>query len=70
MLFQDAFTGAWVAQSVDHLTLDYSSGYDPKVMGLSPESGSTLRVELLEILSLSLCTSTLLARILSKIKKK
>ena len=34
-----------MAQSVEHPTLDFSSGHDPKVMGLSPTSGSVLGVE-------------------------
>ena len=25
--------GAWVAQSAEHLTLDFSSGHDPGVVG-------------------------------------
>ena len=32
----------WVAQLVKCPTLDFSSGHDLRVMGLSPESGSTL----------------------------
>ena len=34
-----------MAQSVEHLTLDFSSGHDPRVMGLSPKTGSVLSVE-------------------------
>ena len=34
-----------MAQSTECLTLDSDSGHNPKVMGWSPESGSTLRVE-------------------------
>ena len=30
------FWGAWVAQSVEHLTLHFSSGHDLRVMGSSP----------------------------------
>ena len=61
--------GAWVAQSVELLTLDFSSGYDPRVMGSSSTSGSTLTVEpAFKILSLSLCPSPLLPHFLSKIK--
>ena len=37
--------GAWVAQSVEHLTLDFSSGHDPRVVGFSPASGSVLSME-------------------------
>ena len=36
--------GAWVAQSVERSTLDSGSGHDPRVMGLSPKSGSALSV--------------------------
>ena len=38
--------GTWVAQSVEHQTLDFSSDHDPRVMGLSSASGSVLSVEL------------------------
>ena len=38
--------GAWMALSVKHLTLDFSSGHDLRVMKLSLGSGSTLSVEL------------------------
>ena len=31
--------GAWVAQSVEHLTLDFISGHDLRVMRLSPMLG-------------------------------
>ena len=37
--------GTWVAQSVECLTLDLGSGHDPRVVGLSPTSDSTLSVE-------------------------
>ena len=37
--------GAWVPQSVEHLTLDFSSGHDPRVMEWRPTSGSALSVE-------------------------
>ena len=37
--------GTWVAQSVEHLTLDLGSGHDPRVVGSSPTLGSTLTVE-------------------------
>ena len=51
----------WVAQSVECLTLDFGSGYDPSVMGLSPASGSALSEACLRFsLSLSLCPSPLL----------
>ena len=34
--------GAWVAQSVEHLPLDFGSGHDLKVVGLSPPLDSVL----------------------------
>ena len=37
--------GAWVAQSVEPLTLDFGSGHDPRVVASSPVSGSTLSIE-------------------------
>ena len=37
--------GTWVAQAVKHLTLDFSSGHDPHVVGSSPTSGSVLSME-------------------------
>ena len=37
--------GAWVAQLVEHLTLDFGSGHDLRVMRLSPGSGFTLGME-------------------------
>jgi len=37
--------GTWVAQSVNHLTLDFGSGRDLRVMGLSPTLGSVLSGE-------------------------
>ena len=49
-----------MAQSVEHPTLDFGSGHDPRIVGLSPTSGSVLTVwSLLGILSfsLSLCLS-------------
>ena len=47
--------GAWVAQSVKRLTLDFGSGRDLRFVSSSPTSGSTLIVRsLLGILSLSL----------------
>ena len=36
LLEMQAFRGAWVAQSVKHLTLDFGSGHDPRVVGSSP----------------------------------
>ena len=41
----EAFRGTWVAQSVERPTVDFSSGHDPRVMGLNPISGSVLSVE-------------------------
>ena len=35
------FWGTWVTQSVEHLTLDFSSGLDLRVMNSSPMLGST-----------------------------
>ena len=40
------FWGAWVAQWVEHLTLDFSSGHDPRVSGSNPALASMLSVEL------------------------
>ena len=37
--------GALVAQSVEHLTLDFDSGHDRRVMGWSPKLGSALSME-------------------------
>ena len=40
--------GTWVAQSVEHLTLDFGSGHDPRVvgfLGLSSASGSMLSMD-------------------------
>jgi len=37
--------GAQVAQSIRHPTLDFSSGHDPGVVGLSRTSGSMLSAE-------------------------
>ena len=36
---------AWVAQSVEHLTIDFDSVHDLRVMGSSPELGSVLSTE-------------------------
>ena len=45
--------GAWVTQSVKHLTLGFGSGHDLTVFGLSPTSSFALTVwSLLGILSL------------------
>ena len=37
--------GTWVAQSVKRLTLDLSSGFDLRIVSLSPSLGSTLDVK-------------------------
>ena len=37
--------GVWVAQSVEHPTLDFSSGRDSRIVGSSPALSSTLTVE-------------------------
>ena len=47
---------AWLVQSVKHLTLDFSSGHDPRVLGSSSMSGSVLSIEpAWDSLSVSLC---------------
>lgn len=38
-------SGAWAAQSVEHLPLDFGSGYDLTVVGLSPRLGSALTAQ-------------------------
>ena len=45
--------GAWEAQSVNHLILDFGSGHDLTVIQLSPSAR-----RLLKILSLPLCPSS------------
>ena len=60
--------GTWVVQLVERLTLDFGSGHDPRVTGLSPNLGSVLSVEppwdfLSLSLSPSLCSSPLLFKI-------
>ena len=42
-----------MAQLVEHLTLDFGSGHDPRVLVSSPALGCALNVGLCEILSLS-----------------
>ena len=45
--------GTWVAQSVKHPTLDFSSGHDLMVVRSSPASGSALTTQsLLGVVSL------------------
>ena len=34
-----------MAQSVERLTLDFGSGQDPRVVGLSPTSGSAMNMD-------------------------
>ena len=38
--------GAWVTQSVEHLTLDFSSGHDPRVVASRATWGSVLSMRL------------------------
>ena len=38
-------SGCWMAQLVKHSTLDFSSGHDLRVMGLSPTSDFALGME-------------------------
>lgn len=54
--------GAWVVQLFERLSLNFSARHDLGVLGSgsSPESGSTLSLESLESLSLSLCPYPLL----------
>ena len=55
------FRGAWVAQSVKHLILDFSLGHGLKIVRWNPESGSTLSVKsALDSLSPSLSLPLLL----------
>ena len=42
---QKIFGGTWVPQSVENPILDICAGRDPRVMGSSPTSGSTLSME-------------------------
>ena len=39
------FRGAWVDQLIEHLTLDFGSDHDLRVVGSSPSSGSALSME-------------------------
>ena len=39
------FGGAGLAPSVEHLTLDFGSGPDPRAVGSSPASGLMVSVE-------------------------
>ena len=66
--------GAWVAQSVEDLSLDLGSDRDPRVMGSSPVLGSALTASsLLEILPLSpslLLPCSCFVSFKNKLKKK
>ena len=44
-LYFSLFRGAWLVQSVAHLSLGFGSGYDLRVVRLSPELGSVFSVE-------------------------
>lgn len=44
-IVKDQSWGAWVAQSVKHLTLNFSSGHDLRIVQLSPKSDSMLGME-------------------------
>ena len=43
--YQFTFQGTWVSQMVQHVTLDFGSGHDPRVVTSSPASGSMLAME-------------------------
>ena len=58
--------GAWVALSVERLTLDFGSGRDLTVVGSSPASGPTVVSTEPVWDSLSLCPSSARALFLSK----
>ena len=38
------FGGTWMAQLVEHPILGFGTGRDPRVMGLSPKSGTVLNM--------------------------
>ena len=62
--------GAWVAQSVERLTLDFSSGHDLRVVGSSPALGSARTARSLPgILSLPLSRSHFLTLKMNKLRK-
>ena len=42
---KSADRGAWVAQSMKHLVLEFGSGYDPKAMRSSPTLDSRISGE-------------------------
>ena len=64
-----------MAQLVEHLTLDFGSGQDPRVVGWDPPLGSILGIETIEILfllvplPLPLARAPTLSLFLSKKKK-
>ena len=64
--------GLWVAQSVKHLTLDFSSGHDLRVLRLSSRSDSAQWGVCLGFfsLSLSLCSASPLILFLSQKTKQ
>ena len=60
MIFKCSHRDTWAAQSVECLTLDFGSGHGPRVVGLSPMSGSMLSMQpAWDSLSLSLFLSAL-----------
>ena len=68
------FQGAWVVQSVEHLTLGFGSGGDLRVMGSSPKASPMMGSLLSEdsasdSLSLSLCPFHSCAHSVSQINK-
>ena len=65
-------SGAWVAQSIEHPTLAFGTGQDPRNVGSSPRQAPHGAWSLLRNISLSpsLCHSPLLTHTLSLFKKK
>ena len=45
LYLKEGWRGTWVAQSVKHLTLDFSSGHDLRVVRPSPALDSVLGME-------------------------
>ena len=45
LILKASYKGTWMAQSVEHLILDFGLGHDLMVLRLSPLSGSVLGVE-------------------------
>ena len=63
--------GTWMAQSLEHPTLDFDSGHFPRVMGSSPGLGSALSVEsAYDSLPLPLSPACSLSPSLKRKKKK